>query len=262
MGEGVGSMKPGDRVYVSKNLTGAYAEYALALESQVHPLPAKITLTQGAGVWITYGTAYHALQQCTRTRASETVLIHGTSGGVGIAAVQITCAMGLVVIGTASSEKGPKLVKREGAEHVFDHSKASHQEQILEATNGRNVNVVLEFLANVKLGQDLKLLALQGRVYRDWQPRRRKHFASRPYGAPRLNSRIYSLGYYRDRAKKDSRRDLRRTGERHFAARDWEGIADCRGCPRSQGSFKTRSIRQDSFTSVMLVEAEFLADSK
>jgi NADPH2:quinone reductase len=164
VGEDVGNLKPGDRVYVSKNLTGAYAEYALALESQVHPLPAKITLTQGAGVWIAYGTAYHALQQCAGAHAGETVLIHGASGGVGIAAVQIARAMGLIVIGTASSEKGRELVKREGAQHVFDHTKVGHQEQILEATNGRGVNVVLEFLANVNLGQDLKLLASQGRV--------------------------------------------------------------------------------------------------
>jgi NADPH2:quinone reductase len=83
---------------------------------------------------------------------------------VGIAAVQIASAMGLIVIGTAGTEKGRELVKREGAHHVFDHTKAGYQEQILEATNGRGINVILEMLANVNLGQDLKLLASQGRV--------------------------------------------------------------------------------------------------
>jgi NADPH2:quinone reductase len=164
VGEGVNKLKPGDRVYAAKTVTGAYAEYALTLESQVHPLPAKITYAQGAGVWVPYGTAYHALYQCTRARAGETLLVHGASGGVGIAAVQIARAMGLTVFGTASTEKGLELVKREGAHHAFDHSKSGYLEQILKATTGRGVDLVLEMLANANLGQDLKLLAPRGRV--------------------------------------------------------------------------------------------------
>src|SRR6202790_1544499 len=119
VGEGVKKVKPGDRVYTAKTVTGAYAEYALTLESQVHPLPAKISYAQGAGIWVPYGTAYHALYQCTRARAGETLLIHGASGGVGIAAVQIARVMGLTVLGTAGTEKGLELVKREGAHHAF-----------------------------------------------------------------------------------------------------------------------------------------------
>jgi NADPH2:quinone reductase len=164
IGAGVGKVKPGDRVYTAKTVTGAYAEYALTLESQVHPLPAKTTYAQGAGVWVPYGTAYHALFQCTQARAGETVLIHGASGGVGIAAVQIARAIGLTVLGTASSEKGLELVRREGAHHVFDHSQSGYLEQILKATSGVGVDLILEMLANVNLGQDLKLLAPHGRV--------------------------------------------------------------------------------------------------
>ena len=162
--EGVNKVKPGDRVYVAKTVTGAYAEYALTLESQVHPLPAKISYAQGAGVWVPYGTAYHALYQCTRARAGETVLIHGASGGVGIAAVQIARALGLIVLGTAGTEKGIALIKREGAHHAFDHTKPGYQEQILKATGALGVDLILEMLANVNLGQDLKLLAPRGRV--------------------------------------------------------------------------------------------------
>jgi NADPH:quinone reductase len=164
IGEGVNEVKPSDRVYIANTGTGAYAEYALALERQVHPLPANITYAQGAGVWVPYGTAYHALSQCTRTRAGETVLIHGASGGVGIAAVQMARAMGLVVVGTAGTDKGRDLVKREGAQHVFDHTKPDYREKILKATGGRGVDLILEMLANVNLGQDLKLLAFHGRV--------------------------------------------------------------------------------------------------
>ncbi len=164
VGEGVNKVKPGDRVYVAKTVTGAYAEYALNQESQTHPLPPEITYAQGAGVWVPYGSAYHALYQCVRVRAGETVLIHGASGGVGVAAVQIARAMGLTVLGTAGTQKGLELVGREGAHHVFDHSQSGYLEQILKATSGLGVDLILEMLANVNLGQDLKLLAPQGRV--------------------------------------------------------------------------------------------------
>ena len=164
VGEGVKKAKQGDRVYTARTITGAYAEYALALEEQVYSLPPKINFSQGAGVWVPYGTAYHALIHSAKAHASETVLVHGASGGVGSAAVQIARAMGLTVLGTAGTEKGLDLVKREGAHHVFDHRKAGYQEEISKATSGRGVDIILEMLANVNLAHDLKLLAIRGRV--------------------------------------------------------------------------------------------------
>jgi len=164
VGEGVTKVKPGDRVYTAKTLTGAYAEYALTLESQVHPLPEKISFAQGAGVWVPYGTAYHALHHTADARAGETLLIHGASGGVGLAAVQIARNIGMTVFGTAGTPKGLDLAKREGAHQMFDHTQPGYADQILKATGGRGVDVILEMLANVNLGQDLKLLAQHGRV--------------------------------------------------------------------------------------------------
>ncbi len=164
VGPGVQRVKPGDRVYTAQTLTGAYAESALALEKQVHPLPAKLTFSQGAAVWVPYGTAFYALHHATKARAGETLLVHGASGGVGLAAVQMARAIGLIVLGTAGSEKGVDLVKREGAHLAFNHSKAGYDEEILKATEGRGVDLILEMLANVNLGRDLKLLANNGRV--------------------------------------------------------------------------------------------------
>jgi NADPH2:quinone reductase len=164
IGSGVKKVKPGDRVYTARTVTGAYAQYALALEEQVHSLPEKVSFGQGAGVWVPYGTAYHALHHFANARASETVLVHGASGGVGSAAVQMARAMGLTIFGTAGTQKGVDLVKREGAHQVFDHSKAGYQEEIMKSTDGRGVNIVLEMLANVNLAADLKLLATNGRV--------------------------------------------------------------------------------------------------
>jgi NADPH2:quinone reductase len=164
VGQGVKKVKPGDRVYTARTITGAYAEFALALEEQVHLLPANIDFKQGAGIWVPYGTAYHALFHAANAHARETVLVHGASGGVGIAAVQIARAAGLKVLGTAGTPQGLELAKREGAHQVFDHRKSGYLDEILQATGGRGVDIILEMLANVNLANDTKLLATNGRV--------------------------------------------------------------------------------------------------
>src|SRR5262249_5183500 len=164
VGEGVTRVKPGDRVYTANTVTGAYAEYALALENQVHALPEKISYAQGAGVFVPYATAFYALHNAAQAQGGETVLMHGASGGVGTAALQIARAMGLTVFGTAGSAKGLELARREGAHRVFDHSKAGYTEEIMKATGGRGVDIVLEVLANVNLSADLKMIATNGRV--------------------------------------------------------------------------------------------------
>jgi len=164
VGAGVTKVKPGDRVYTARSISGCYAEYALAQEDQVHPLPEKISFAQGAGLWVPYGTAYHAIFHSAQAHAAETVLIHGASGGVGIASAQLARALGLTIFGTASSQKGLDLAKREGVQQGFDHSKAGYQEEIMKATGGRGVDIILEMLANVNLAHDTKLLATRGRV--------------------------------------------------------------------------------------------------
>ena len=164
IGESVKKFKTGDRVYTAKTLSGAYAEYALAEELQLYPLPEKISFAQGAGLWVPYGTAYTALHHHAKARAGETLLVHGASGGVGTAAVQIARAMGMKVIGTAGTDRGLELVKKEGAHYAFDHTKAGYAEEILKATGPRGIDVVLEMLANVNLATDMKLLATEGRV--------------------------------------------------------------------------------------------------
>src|SRR5271154_108252 len=164
IGDGIKKVKAGDRVYTAKTVTGAYAEYALALEDQVFRLPEKISYAQGAAVFVPYATAYHALYHSAQAHASETVLVHGASGGVGTAAVQIARAEGLTVFGTASSAQGLELVTREGAHQVFDHSKPGYYEQIMEATRGRGVDIIIEMAAHINLSADLKMLAANGRV--------------------------------------------------------------------------------------------------
>jgi len=164
VGKGVTGLSTGDRVYCSDSLSGTYAEKALCRPAQVHPLPDRVSFSQGASVNIPYATAYRALFQRARARPGETVLVHGASGGVGTAAVQLARARGLTVIGTAGSVESRLLVKNQGAHSVLDHHDPKHLDEVMKLTAGRGADVILEMLANVNLGHDLSALAREGRV--------------------------------------------------------------------------------------------------
>ena len=122
VGTGVRRFAPGDRVYVADTLTGSYAEYALCREDQLGRLPENVSFEAGAGVFTPYATSYRALFQKAGAKIGETALVHGASGGVGIAAVQWAKSAGMRVIGTASTEEGRELATANGADAVFDHS--------------------------------------------------------------------------------------------------------------------------------------------
>jgi len=164
IGDSVTEFKPGDRVYTSGSVSGTYAEFVLCKTEQVHPLPANVSFAQGAAVGTPYATAYRGLFQRAEARPGETVLVHGASGGVGIAAVQLARSRGLRVFGTAGSDEGRKLAREQGAHEVFDHRTPDHFEQVINATGARGVDVIVELLANVNLGKDLTILAKGGRV--------------------------------------------------------------------------------------------------
>jgi NADPH2:quinone reductase len=127
-------------------------------------LPDGISFPQGAAIGVPYATAYRALIQRGAAVRGETVLIHGASGGVGLAAVQLARSHGLRVLGTVGTERGRQLVGEQGADQVFDHRAPNYLDQIREATGGGGVNLILEMLANANLGKDLTLLAPRGRV--------------------------------------------------------------------------------------------------
>jgi NADPH:quinone reductase len=164
VGSGLNRVKVGDRVYVAGAISGAYAEQALCQEAQVHPLPSNVSFQQGAAIGVPYATAYRALFHKAEIRPGESVLIHGASGGVGTAAVQLARAHGATVIGTAGTNEGRELVRKEGAHYVLDHHAADMAEQLSKLTDGKGVNVILEMLANKNLGRDLTMLTKFGRV--------------------------------------------------------------------------------------------------
>lgn len=168
VGSGVQDFKPGDRVYVSGTVDGraygAYAQKALCTIDQVHRLPSGVSFSAGAGVGIPYVTAWRALFDKGRAIPGETVLIHGASGAVGVAATQIASAAGLRVFGTAGSERGGQLAREQGAHEVFDHASPGYEKDLLAKTGGRGVDLIIEMLANINLVKDLDLLARRGRI--------------------------------------------------------------------------------------------------
>ncbi len=164
VGTRVKRFKVGERVYTAGTISGAYAEKVLCFESQVHTLPQKVSFAQGAALNVPYSAAYRALFQRARAMPAEVVLVHGASGGVGIAALQFSRAAGMTVIGTAGTEQGRHLATEQGAHHVLDHRSPDHFGEVLELTDHRGVDVIVELLANINLGRDLGILASGGRV--------------------------------------------------------------------------------------------------
>ncbi|WP_018290241.1 NADPH:quinone reductase [Verrucomicrobium sp. 3C] len=165
VGRGVRRFHPGDRVYFSlwKN-TGAYAERVVCREEEAVRLGDTLDFAQGAAVGMPCATAYRALFLRAGALARDVVLVHGASGSVGLAAVQLARAAGLTVIGTAGGEEGRRRISEEGAHHALDHRSPEHFRQVLEITKGKGVDIVLEMLANANLGKDFDVTAMGGKV--------------------------------------------------------------------------------------------------
>ena len=168
-GAEVKGFRAGDRVYVcgvGNTVAGAgtYAELALCIPSQLHPLPARVSFGQGAALGVPYCTAYRALFQRTQAKPGETVLVHGATGGVGIACVELAHTRGLTVIGTGGTDAGLTAVREHGADVVVNHRSAGYTDEIMKATGGKGVDLIVEMAAHVNLDRDLGLLAKHGRV--------------------------------------------------------------------------------------------------
>lgn len=163
IGKNVKNIQIGDRVFTAFNISGTYAEEVLCDVTQVLPLPDCSSFEEGAAIFIPYGTAYRALFECAKIESNETILIHGASGAVGIAAIQLAKAKGCTIIGSAGSEKGQQVVLEQGASFVVDHKNENHYKQIMDITNGKGVDVILEMVSdNIPL--DMTIIKQFGRI--------------------------------------------------------------------------------------------------
>ena len=164
VGSGVSAFKPGDKVYTTKTLSGAYAECSLVTADSLHLIPGSLSFAEAAALPTPYLTAFRGLIQRGRARASDTVLIHGASGGVGVAAVQFARAYGMTVFGTAGTDRGLDIVKQAGAHMSFNHREKEYTGRMLSATGYRGFNVIVENAAHINLGKDLEMLSPGGCV--------------------------------------------------------------------------------------------------
>ena len=143
--------------------SGSYAEFIVTDATYVFPLHPRLSFAQGAALGVPFFTAYKALILRAKTKPGEIVLIHGASGAVGTAAVQIARALGAVVVGTAGTKEGMDVVSQCGAHHVFNHNHNNYEKKMVEHL-GSGFDVIIEHLANINLGHDIQMLREGARV--------------------------------------------------------------------------------------------------
>lgn len=167
VGPGVARVKPGDRVMALFD-HGAFAEQALARESDVHKLPEDINDVTAAGFAIAYGTAHGALRWRADVKPGETVLIHGAGGGVGLAAVEVAKAMGGIVIATAGDADKLAIAREHGADHLIDYKTETLRTRIKEIcaklNGGAGVDVVYDPVGGEVFDQSLRCTNWSGRL--------------------------------------------------------------------------------------------------
>lgn len=167
VGDGVTSVSVGDAVFAGTamgfNMTGCYAEKIVRPATDVLPIPEGVSFAQAAALGVPYATAHYGLFARGGAKAGETVFIHGASGSVGTAAIQLAKRAGMTVIGSAGTARGLELVRTEGADHAVDHTADGYIEQVREMSSG-GPQIILEMLANVNLASDLELVAKYGRI--------------------------------------------------------------------------------------------------
>ncbi|MFV1993802.1 MAG: SDR family NAD(P)-dependent oxidoreductase [Verrucomicrobiales bacterium] len=161
VGEGVDHLKPGDRVFGLAVF--GLATHTLARGADVLRIPQGVSYEEAATLPVVFMTAWHALKHVARLRAGERILIHAGAGGVGMAAVQIAHHLGAEVIASAGNPAKRALLKTLGVAEVIDSRKGDFAERVMELTERRGVNVVLNALAAEAIPMGLSCLAESGR---------------------------------------------------------------------------------------------------
>jgi NADPH2:quinone reductase len=155
--------KVGDRIYGNPFL-GAYAELLVQDANTLYPLPDNISYEQGTIVAVSYPTAQYALFNLAQAKPGSKVFVHGASGAVGSAAVQIARAAGMTVVGSAGSPQGLAMVEKEGAHLAVNHREPDYLDKAMAYTQGQGFDVILEMNATQKLADDVNLVASFGRI--------------------------------------------------------------------------------------------------
>ncbi len=167
LGDGVERPSVGTPVFslVGDDGSTGYAQFALANAQQVIPTPPSLSADVASGLVIAGSTALLILKEAARLQPGETVLVQGAAGGVGSYAVQLAKLGGAgTVIGAASTPEKRESVLELGADHTVDYTLEDWPERVLELTEGRGVDVLLEMAGGSAFGQSLSCLAPFGRA--------------------------------------------------------------------------------------------------
>lgn len=168
IGHDVTEFAIGDAVFVGVamgfDMTGCYAQKVVRAAGDVLPLPAGVNFAQASALGVPYATAHYGLFARGGAKAGETVFIHGASGSVGTAAIQLAKRAGLNVIGSAGTSRGLQLVLDQGASHAVDHTREGYLDEVRALCDGDGPELILEMLADVNLAADLDLVAKYGRI--------------------------------------------------------------------------------------------------
>ncbi len=161
VGEGVTHLKPGDAVMAIAG--GAFGDYVITHGELAVPKPEAFTFEEAATIPITFLTAYYALIRLGKMKKGDKVLIHVASGGVGQAAIQLAKMVGAEIFATAGSEKKRAFLRDQGIQYVMNSRSLEFAEQIMEATNGAGVDLVLNSLNGEYIPKGLSILSPGGR---------------------------------------------------------------------------------------------------
>ncbi len=161
-GSGVDNVKPGDAVIAMPGV-GGFAEQVVCKASQAMRRPAGIDAVTAAAIPIAYGTAHIGLEVRGRLQPGESLLVHGASGGVGLAAVEVGKAMGALVIATASSADRLETARRHGADHVINYGDGEFRGEVKEITKG-GADVIFDPVGGDVFDQSLRCIAWEGRL--------------------------------------------------------------------------------------------------
>jgi NADPH:quinone reductase len=164
LGAGVNEFTVGQRVVAYPSL-GGYAEYAVAKIAEVRPVPDGVTSAQAAALPTASLTAWFGLRTDGDLKSGEWLLVHGGSGGVGVAAIQIAKHLGAKVIATSGSEVKCRRLRAHGADVTIDVSENDFAVEVMRVTNNRGVDVVLEMIGGEVYQKSLQVLAPGGRLF-------------------------------------------------------------------------------------------------
>ncbi|WP_396272384.1 NADPH:quinone oxidoreductase family protein [Hyphomonas sp.] len=161
LGAGVSGFAPGDAV-AGGNRIGAFSEFAVVPAAALRKKPEAISFAAAASYGAAYLTAYVALVRRGNLQPGETLLVHGASGGVGLAAVDVGRLLGANVIATSASEAKRRILTEYGADHVLPDS--GFRERVKELTGGRGADVIYDPVGGDVFDESVRCIAFGGRL--------------------------------------------------------------------------------------------------